>query len=88
MTKLMHEVCPYRIGSRVRVAPTNPYASEWRDTYAVVGIAWEYQKGDGHGINISIAHDNDIEGRYGCTDGWKVADLVPASTPTETEPEK
>lgn len=73
-----HEVCPYRIGSRVKIHPDNKFAGEWKDTYAVVGITWDYQKGDGTGINIAIAHDNDIKGRYGSTDGWRIDDLMPA----------
>jgi hypothetical protein len=75
--KLSHEICPYRIGSRVRVSGTSEYAGDWPDTYAVVSITWDYQKGDGHGINIAIAHDNDIVGRYGSTDGWSPDDLIP-----------
>lgn len=75
---LFHDICPYRIGSRVRINPKNIYASEWPDNYAVVGITWDYQRGDGHSINLAIAHDNDIIGRYGSTDGWSPDDLIPA----------
>lgn len=74
----MHEVCPFRIGSRVKIAPTNEYASEWPGSYAVVGIRWEYNRGDGHGINIEIASDQDIGRRHGGTDGWCISDLLPA----------
>jgi hypothetical protein len=75
---LFHEICPFRIGSRVAVAPTNQFAGEWRGKYIVTGIRWEYQIGEGTGINISIAHPDDIAGRYGDTDGWRVDDLIPA----------
>lgn len=75
---LMHEVCPYRIGSRVKINPANKYASEWPGNYAVVGITWEYQRGDGYGINVAIASDDEISARHGSTDGWRVGDLLPA----------
>lgn len=78
MTILMHDICPFRIGSRVTINPSNQYAGEWRGNYAVVGIAWDYQKGDGHGINIAIASDDDIAARHGSTDGWSIDDLLPA----------
>jgi hypothetical protein len=76
--RLFVEICPYRIGSRVKVSPTNQYAGEWPDTYVVVGIFWDYQKGAGHDINIAIASDDDIIRRYGSTDGWTPSDLMPA----------
>jgi hypothetical protein len=75
---LFHEICPFRIGSRVAVVPTHKFAKDWPGNYAVTCIRWEYQSGDGTWINISIAHDNDIAGRHGDTDGWRVDDLVPA----------
>lgn len=75
---LFHEICPYRIGSRVRINPKNKYASEWLGNYAVVGITWDYQKGDGLSINIAIASDDEISGRQGSTDGWSPDDLIPA----------
>lgn len=75
----MHEVCPFRIGSRVNVSPTYRYADDWKGNYAVVAISWEYQKGDGHGINIAIASNEEIENRHGWTDGFKIDDLQPAS---------
>lgn len=75
---LMHQICPYRIGSRVKIAPDNEYAKDWPGNYAVVGIRWEYNRGDGHGINIEIASDTDIAARHGSTDGWSPDDLLPA----------
>jgi hypothetical protein len=77
MTILMHEICPFRIGSRVKINPEHGLALDWPGNYAVVGIAWEYQKGDGTGINISIADDDEIAARDGSTDGWSPDDLLP-----------
>lgn len=76
---LFHEICPFRIGSRVTVNPRNKFAAEWPGNYAVVGIAWDYQNGDGTKLNISIASDEEIAARHGATDGWKPEDLLPAS---------
>jgi hypothetical protein len=73
-----HDICPYRIGSRVKVHPAHKFAADWDGNYAVVGITWEYQKGAGNGINIAIAHDQDIEHRNGSADGWSPTDLIPA----------
>lgn len=78
MTILMHEICPYRIGSRVKINPACQFAESWPGSYAVVGIMWEYDRGDGTGINIAIADDHTIARRNGSTDGWKVEDLLPA----------
>ena len=75
---LFHDIVPFRIGTRVKVNPNNKFAADWKGNYAVVSITWEYQKGDGTGINIAIAHDDDIAGRYGSTDGWSPDDLLPA----------
>lgn len=76
--KLMHDICPFRIGSRVKVSPTNKFASDWPGTYAVVMTEWTYKVGAGHGINIGIASDDDITNRNGWTDGWSPDDLLPA----------
>lgn len=73
-----HEVCPYRIGSRVKIAPTHVCVADWPADYTVVAIMWEYQKGDGTGVNIAIASDDEIKHRNGWTDGWKIDDLLPA----------
>jgi hypothetical protein len=75
--KLSHEIYPFRIGSRVRVNSEHKYAADWGDTYAVVGITWDYQRGVGNGINIAIASDRDILARYGSTDGFSPDDLIP-----------
>jgi len=76
--KHMHEITPLRIGHAVRVSPNNEYFSDWPDVYVVVGLEWEYQRGCGSKLNISIASDEEIEMRYGSTDGWGVDDLLPA----------
>lgn len=77
---LMHDICPFRIGSRVTVSPTNKYASEWTGNYAVVMIEWKYRDGRGHGINIGIASDDEIASRSGYTDGFSPDDLLPAQS--------
>jgi hypothetical protein len=73
-----HDICPYRVGSRVRVAETNEYAKEWPGIYVVTCIRWEFQKGDGTAINISIASDLELQAKNGDTDGWSSDDLLPA----------
>lgn len=72
------ETCPFRIGERVTVNPKNKYADSWPGDYAVVGVVWEYQDGDGTRLNIAIADDDDIAMGNGSTDGWRVDDLLPA----------
>lgn len=74
-----HEICPFRIGSRVKVAPSNRHAAEWPADYTVVAIMWEYDRGDGTKINLAIASDDEIKHRNGWTDGWTIDDLVPAA---------
>lgn len=75
-----HEICPFSIGQRVTVDPGNRFAAEWPGEYAIVGIDWNYNQGDGHGINISIASEDDIKHRHGATDGWSPRDLLPVRT--------
>jgi hypothetical protein len=75
MATLLHDICPFRIGSRVRVKDGHKYASEWPGNYAVTGIRWDYQRGDGTALNISIASDLEIQARNGDTDGWSPDDL-------------
>lgn len=76
--KLMHDICPFRIGQRVRVSPNYKF-EEWLDgVFVVVSLDWEYQKGDGHPINIGIASDDEITARLGATDGFSPDDLIPA----------
>ena len=72
------EVCPYQIGSRAKVRPTYPHAGDWKGSYVVVAIMWEYDRGDGAAINIALASDDDIKHRSGWTDGWRIDDLMPA----------
>jgi len=74
--RLMIEICPYRVGQRVKVSPDCKYASEWPDEYVITGIRWDYR--DGSSVNISIAHDDEIIKRYGDTDGFRPHDLLPA----------
>lgn len=73
----MHDIVPFRIGSKVKVSPNYKFAGDWPGTYIVVGLEWKYQRGDGL-INISIASDEEIEHGHGSTDGWTVDDLLPA----------
>ena len=75
MEKHLMEISPFRLGSRVRVAPSFKYSGEWKSVYVVTGLRWEYQKGPD--INIEIAGDDDIERGCGATDGFRVADLEP-----------
>jgi len=76
--RLMYEICPFRIGNRVRVSPTYKYSNEWPDTYIVTGVRWAYQKGTGELIDISIASEEEIIERRSDTDGWRPDDLLPA----------
>lgn len=79
--RLMIEVCPFRVGSRVlvRQGVTMPnWAKDWaNETYTVTGIHWDYQKSDGSRVNISIAGEEDIVHRNGDTDGFEVDHLEP-----------
>lgn len=77
--KLFAKVCPYRIGSKVRVSPDHKLAADWPETFVVVGVRWNYQSGDGHEIEIDIATDDEIIRRHGPTGPWRVEDLVPAT---------
>lgn len=78
-TRLFHNIVPYRIGSRVRVSQGYRFAADWPGTYIIVGMTWEYQRGDGYGINIAIASEDEIVSRLGSTDGWKPEDLLPST---------
>lgn len=78
LMRQMIEICPFRVGSRVTINPNCQYASEWKGEYVIVSMAWEYDRGDGHSINIGIANDEEIINRYGWTDGFSVDDLLPA----------
>lgn len=71
------EVCPFRVGHRVRVKDSYLHAGDWRGEYVIVSLTWEYQKGDGHDINVGIASDDEIINRHGWTDGFKVKDIEP-----------
>lgn len=77
LEKFLHDVVPFRIGSKVRVTERAKYAADWPGVYVVVGLTWEYQRGDGR-VNIAIAADDEIEHGLGSTDGWTVDDLAPA----------
>src|SRR3546814_17752367 len=81
--KHMHDIVPFRIGSRVRVRPENKYASDWPDVCVVTGMRWEYQRGNGR-VNIEIATDDDIKHGYGATDGWRADDLMTAAALAHT----
>jgi hypothetical protein len=75
---LMRDICPFRVGNKVRIKDTVPFAAEWRGVHIVTGIRWEYRKGDGAGINISIASEEEMVAGRGDTDGWSPDDLMPA----------
>lgn len=75
----MHEICPFRIGSRVRVKQdSRAWTSDWQGIFVIVLIEWDYRRGRGDGINIGIASDDEIEHRLGYTDDFHVDDLEPA----------
>jgi len=76
LRKHLTEIVPFRLGSRVTVNPTAKYSSDWPGVYVVTGMHWDYQRG--RVVNIEIASDDDIQHRYGPTDGWSVEDLAPA----------
>lgn len=74
--RLFHEVCPLKIGDTVSVSPNFIHAGDWRGRYIVTGMRWEYQRGAGHDINISIASEEEICARDGDTDGFEPRDLI------------
>lgn len=74
--RMFHEISPLKVGDRVTVSPNYIHAGEWQDTYLVVGIRWDYQRGRGNDLDISIATEDEICSRYGCTDGFGPRDLV------------
>ena len=78
-SRLFVQICPFRVGQRVTVSPACKYAPDWTEEYIITGIRWMYRDGEGHGINISIASDDDIVNRWGDTDGFGPEDLLPAS---------
>lgn len=75
LRRQMIEVSPYRVGHRVTISPDYIYAGDWPGEYVIVSLTWEYNRGDGHGINVGIASDDDIINRNGYTDGFKINDL-------------
>ncbi len=79
LMRLMVDICPFRVGHRVTLKPGYKYASDWPGEYVIVNLTWEYAQGDGHGINVGLASDDDIVNRYGWTDGFAVDDLLPVS---------
>lgn len=74
--KQMHEVVPFRIGSRVRVGGSYKLWRDWPGVYVVTGLNWDYQRGQK--INVTIASDLEIQAGHVATDGWSVDDLEPA----------
>jgi hypothetical protein len=72
--------CPFVLGQRVTVSPRFTYAEDWPGEYLITGVTWNYQEGNGQGINIWIAHPDDVKGRYGSTDGFSVDDLLPVGS--------
>ncbi len=67
-----------QIGDQVRVIQndTKSWSADWPDTYIVVGIQLEYQKGAGAGLNYSIATQDEIEHQLGSTDGFSADTLA------------
>lgn len=70
------DICPFRLGQRVRVNDKYIYHNEWHGVFVITGMRWEYQKANGQ-INIEIASDDEIERGYGSTDGFSPNDLEP-----------
>jgi hypothetical protein len=81
--RLMMEVHPFRVGQRVRVSPSCQYAGDWREEYIITSIRWDYQRGAGNGVNISIASEDEIVHRDGDTDGFRPQDLEPVLLPSK-----
>jgi hypothetical protein len=80
LMRQMVQICPFRIGQRVTLAPSYEYAAAWPGEYVIVGLTWEYTVGAGHDINVGLASDDDIVNRYGgWTNGFLLKDLVPVS---------
>lgn len=79
LRRQMVEVCPFRVGHCVTVAPDYKYAADYPGKYIIVSLTWEYWKGDGHGINVGIASEDDVVNRHGWTDGFELSDLLPVS---------
>ncbi|ARQ95390.1 hypothetical protein [Bradyrhizobium phage BDU-MI-1] len=75
LMRQMIQICPFRMGSRVRVRPEAKYGADWPGEYVIVSMVWEYQHT--HEINIGIASDEEIRKGYGYTDGFNVDDLEP-----------
>jgi len=60
----------------VRVNDTCEYFSDWKDEDCrVTGIQWEYQRGLGERVNLSIATENELSYRYGGADGFRPSEL-------------
>lgn len=75
LQRLMHDVCPLKIGDLVKVSPKCRYAADWPGTYIVTGMRWEYQRRAG-AINLAIAAEDEIVRGDGETDGFSVDDLI------------
>jgi hypothetical protein len=74
--KHMHDICPFRIGQRVRVASTYRNAEFFPDVYVVIGIRWELELGDG-AVSIKLANYVNIEQGSGYVGKFLSNDLVP-----------
>jgi len=61
---------PLKLGMRVTIHKSNPYAQDWLGYFLVLGIQWDHRKRQ---LNITLGENLDDPG----TDGWKVKDLVP-----------
>jgi hypothetical protein len=74
--RLFIDVCPFKLGHRVTINPTNQYAADWPGVYIITRMQWDYRNDSD--INISIASEEEIANRHGDTDGWGPSDLLPA----------
>ena len=74
--KHMHDICPFRIGQRVRVASTYRYAGFFPDVYVVIGIRWELELGDGS-VSVRLANYVNIEQGSAYVGKFLSNDLVP-----------
>lgn len=80
----MVDICPFRVGQRVTVKPGAGWRTDWiNGEWIIVGIRWDYQRGDGR-IDITIASDDEIAHGRGASDGFRPVDLLPVRAPRPT----
>lgn len=74
LRRLMIEVCPFRVGHRVRIR-----RDDWPGIFIIVGLQWDYRAGKGHGINVTVASEEDIINRRRSADGFGLDEIEPAT---------